>query len=1096
MPSVFAEYLSELNKNLADGDATEGTHRPAIKKLVQALAPGITATNEPKRIKCGAPDFNVTQGKVPIGHIETKDIPHTIGTTLDEMEQGKGSNAEQFKRYSEGLRNWVLTDYVDFRWFVDGKKVLTARLASRNAKGKLVVDEKGEQQLSKLLASFLKHEALEIGTAEELATRLAGMAEIMHDLILESFKEAGVKPWLENWLTAFREILLPDLNQNKFADMFSQTVAYGMFAARVHTYPKKDFSRQTAAYCLPKTNPFLFKLFMELAGPDMPDTFDWAVDEIVAILNRTNIEEVTRHFGEGEGKEDPVVHFYETFLRAYDKELRTIMGVYYTPTAVVGYIVRSIDKLLKSALKRVRGLADEATLVLDAATGTATFLFMVIHLIRQNITGGWNAYVSQHLLKRLFGFEILVAPYAVAHLKLGLQLQESGYEFDSNERLGIYLTNTLEEAAKKSENLIAQWISKEADSAAVIKRDEPILVVLGNPPYFGLSANRSEISEKVPKTKLVNGVAQPVMRHGKQLFVTKKRKTFIGQLIEDYKQVDGKPMGERKHWLQNDYVKFIRFAQWRVEKTGEGIIGFITDNSYLRNVTFRGMRNNLLRCFSDIYIYDLHGNVNTAPTAPDGTPDTGVFDIKQGTALLFCIKRKSGGNGLARLHHAEIWGSREHKFQTLRNTDIEATKWTEITPSEPYYLFVPHDQQYQAEYLKGTSLPAIFGEHSVGCVTARDDLTIGRTSDEIWKRVEKFASLSPEDARSEFKLGKDARDWKVKTAQKDVKATGPTKNHIEQMLFRPFDRRYTYYTGTARGFYASPCSKVMNHMLEEDASGIPPESDLDQKNLGLIASRSVEIAGGRYSYVKKQWQPVGFEHVFCAQDIIQHHSASLKEVNYLFPLYVKPTASPTAKLYKVKRLANLDQVFIANVTKKYALGWVDDGHGDLEQTIGAEDVFDYIYAILHSPSYRQRYGEFLRLDFPHIPFTSDLTLFTSLAAKGNKLMQLHTMQSTELEMKDTESPIHGEGSNEVEMIRYEGNRVWINKDQYFTPVGVAAWEFHVGGYRVCERWLFDRTGQVLTWNEMVHYAKVTRAVQRTVELMDEINDAIPSWPLA
>jgi hypothetical protein len=328
LASVFADYISELNKNLAHGDATEGTHRPAVKTFMQSLSSGITATNEPTREKCGAPDFNVTKGRVPIGHIETKDIPHTIGTTLDEMEQGKGPNADQFKRYRDGLRNWVLTDYVDFRWFVDGEKRLTARLATRNAKGKLVLDSQGEQDLSKLLTSFLTHESMGIGTAKELATRLAGMAEIMRDLILESFKEASVKPWLENWLTAFREILLPDLNEKKFADMFAQTVAYGMFAARVHTYPQKDFSRQTAAYCLPKTNPFLRKLFAEVAGPDMPDTFDWAVDEIVEILKRSDIWEVTKDFGKAEGKKDPVVHFYETFLKAYDKDLRNLMGVY------------------------------------------------------------------------------------------------------------------------------------------------------------------------------------------------------------------------------------------------------------------------------------------------------------------------------------------------------------------------------------------------------------------------------------------------------------------------------------------------------------------------------------------------------------------------------------------------------------------------------------------------------------------------------------------------------------------------------------------------------------------------------------------------
>ena len=383
-------------------------------------------------------------------------------------------------------------------------------------------------------------------------------------MIVSTFEHEKEQAWLHNWLAAFRETLIPDLDAKQFADMFAQTLAYGLFAARVHAPPGRPFSREMAAYNLPKTNPFLRKLFAEIAGVDMPDSIAWAVDDIVELLKHADMAEILTDFGkEGKGKEDPVVHFYETFLAAYDPKMRQVRGVYYTPEPVVSYIVRSIDHLLKTRFNRPKGLADENTLILDPATGTATFLYYVIEQIHRKFAkqaGAWDDYVAKHLLNRVFGFELLMAPYAVAHLKLGMQLQETGYKFGSDQRLGIYLTNTLEEAAKKSKQLFAGWVAEEANAAAGIKRDRPILVVLGNPPYSGISANRGE---------------------------------WITGLLADYRSVDGEPLGEKKVWLKNDYIKFLRFGQWRIERTGHGVVAFITDHSYLDSPTFRGMRRHL-----------------------------------------------------------------------------------------------------------------------------------------------------------------------------------------------------------------------------------------------------------------------------------------------------------------------------------------------------------------------------------------------------------------------------------------------------------------------------------------------------------------------
>ena len=508
----FPEYLAVIRKEHAAGDATEHTHRPALKALLESAAKGITATNEPKRILCGSPDFQVIRQGVPLGHVETKDI----GTNLDEMERGKGPHGEQFLRYRDGLPNWLLTDYLQFRWFVGGEKPLTVSAAELDAKGTVKPLPDGEQKVAELLTAFFEQPALTVASVKELARRMAGMTRIIRDLIVGTFEHEKEQGWLHNWLAAFRETLIPELDKPQFADMFAQTLAYGLFAARVHTPPGKQFSREMAAYNLPKTNPFLRKLFAEIAGVDMPDSIAWAVDDVVELLKHADMAEILADFGKGKGKEDPVVHFYETFLAAYDAKMREKRGVYYTPAPVASFIVRSVDHLLKTRFNRPKGLADENTFILDPAVGTATFLYFVIGQIHRKFArqqGAWDGYVAKHLLNRVFGFELLMAPYAVAHLKLGMQLQETGYKFASDQRLGIYLTNTLEEAAKKSERLFAGWVADEADAAAEIKRDKPIMVVLGNPPYSGISANRGE---------------------------------WITRLVADYRMVDGQPWVRRR----------------------------------------------------------------------------------------------------------------------------------------------------------------------------------------------------------------------------------------------------------------------------------------------------------------------------------------------------------------------------------------------------------------------------------------------------------------------------------------------------------------------------------------------------------------------
>jgi predicted helicase len=1075
------EYLAALRKNLAQGDATEHTHRAALQRMVEAIAPGVATINEAKKIECGAPDLTLRKGKIPLGHIETKDI----GTPLDEVERGKGPHGKQFKRYQAGLPNWILTDYLRFDWFVGGAFRKGATLATLDPGGKLKVNPGGALEVEHLLLAMMEPDVATVETAKELAKRMAGITHILREVI-DSSNKAGshaVVAWLGQWLTSFRETLIPELKEGEFADMFAQTLAYGLFAARIQTSKTgASFSRAEALLAVPKSNPFLRKIFSELAGADMPKDFDWAVDDLVRLLESADIGGILADFGHETGQNDPIVHFYETFLAVYDPALREKRGVYYTPEPVVKYIVRSVDILLKTHFGKPRGLADEKTLILDPATGTATFLYFVIQQIRDSMKGQegtWPGYVRDHLLKRIFGFELLMAPYAVAHLKLGLELEEMKYKFADDERLGIYLTNTLEEAAKKSELIVAKAISDEANAAADIKREKPILVVLGNPPYAGQSANRSTSPRHLKPgdtySEWAGGPKRNQMYRVQKKAKTKKTiqvKTFIGELIDDYKWLDDLPLGEKNpKWLQNDYVKFIRFAQWRIEKTGHGIVAFITAHSYLDNPTFRGMRQSLLNTFSSIHVFDLHGQ--TDYTRRDGAAvDENVFDIEQGVSIIFAVLASPAVGG-AKLFHSEIKGTLDAKTAYLDDHSIQSTEWTQLSPTSPDYLFVPRSAAMELEYDSLESVKSIFPVHSIGIVTARDSLSIHFTADELLKAINKFRNTPIEDAREEFRLGEDVRDWSVERAQKDLAAvSGDGDIEAVRILYRPFDVRYTVYTGHSRGFHCYPRHDVMQHML-------------GGTNVGLVTARS------NRSPHQDQF--------LCSSLITEAKTGESTIQSYLFPLFLMKNSEKghTSGLFQdeAHRPVNLSAEFLHKISMQLGVALEESG---LPCGISAEDIFRYIYAIFHSNGYRTRYADFLKRDFPRVPVTSHLDLFKDLATKGRQLVALHLLNSDDAPQLNTfvtGFPIAG--TDEVTRVRYvpEKERVEINDDQYFSAVPPDIWQFSIGGYQVCEKWLKDRKGRVLNNDDIQHWQRVVVALGETRRLMDEIDALIPEWPM-
>ena len=1073
------EYLRKIEKALAAGNATEHTYRPALQALIESMEPDIGATNEPKREKCGAPDYIVSKAGMPIGYIEAKDV----GKPLDVIER-----EEQLKRYRKSLHNLILTDYLEFRWYVWGEHRLTARLARIAEKGGLKPDKQGAEAVATLLHEFLHTRVATIGNPRELAVRMAALARLLRSTILEIFAGEDSGGTLHEQMEGFRRVLLHDLTGEQFADMYAQTIAYGLFAARCNTKTDGHFIREQAAYDLPKTNPFLRRMFGHIAGPDLDERLVWIVNDLTSILERADMSAILKDFGRSTRREDPVVHFYETFLAAYDPKMREARGVYYTPEPVVSYIVRSVDQILKTDFGLKDGLADAAkikvrdsannaekeihrVLILDPATGTGTFLHQVIHQIhdtlcaqgQQGAWGGKNGYVSRHLLPRLFGFELLMAPYAVAHMKLGLLLDQTGYDFGSDERLRIYLTNTLEEALQLRDlPPFTRWLAEESNAAADVKADVPVMVVLGNPPYSYESVNTGE---------------------------------WISTKIRDYYQIDGQKLNERNpKGLQDDYVKFIRFAQWRIEQTGYGVLAFVTNHGYLDNPTFRGMRRSLMKTFDEIYILDLHGNSKKKEKCPDGSKDENVFDIQQGVAIGIFVKRQSAGKDTAIVHHAHLWGPREicekdaqeekipvsGKYVWLRENAIETTAWTPLTPQPPFYLFVPQTLDLQAEWENFWKLRKIFTISSNGFKTHRDHFAVAFSRDEMFSRITALINdHENDDELAERYHLVNTRDWQLQTARSLLRNDKKWQKRLVPCLYRPLDIRFCLYG---------------HHVMDR-----PREADMIHAivpNYCLAVGRQGQAVG------KGQWN------LITAGKYVADTNLFYRGGIQYFPLYLSP-GDEKGGLFPETQLnaahgnphPNLASPFIDDFSSRLKLSFVPDGRGDRIKTFGPEDVFHYMYAVFHSPAYRTRYAEFLKIDFPRLSLTSDPGLFRNLCELGRGLVALHLLEKHP--SPATRFPIAGDG--EVEAVRYaepgQGNdsgRVWINKTQYFEGVPPDIWAFHVGGYQVCQKWLKDRKGRRLSYDDITHYQRIVAALGETIRLMAEIDRVIEAhggWPL-
>jgi hypothetical protein len=1056
----IAAYLNEVRKLHTSGQATEHSFRPALEKLFKSIDPDLTVINEPKRLTdVGAPDFVFGRNGISIGWCEAKDIGHDIA-------KPKGYSAEQKQRYMKGLPNLIYTNGFDFEFIRKGERIAFVTIADLIPTTPARPDN--FPVLERMLKEFASQTPISISVAKQLAEMMAGKASIIKDIMgkaLVADIEAKDKTELASQYDAFKSNLIHDITVADFADIYAETIAYGLFAARLHDDSLNTFSRGEALELLPKSNPFLRSLFSYIAGVDLDDRIRWVIDDLCVVFRAADLHEILKDFGKFTARNDPFLHFYETFLAEYNPAKRKARGVWYTPEPVVNFIVRAVDEVLKSEFGLADGLADTSKVkidwdsgqkdkkgkaiinkkdvhrvqILDPATGTGTFLAEVIKQVSAKVKnvapGQWSSYVERDLIPRIHGFELLMASYAMCHMKLDMILTELGYKpTKSPPRLGVYLTNSLEEGDAIDQTLpFARWLSEEAKGANSIKRDVPIMCIIGNPPYSGESANKGD---------------------------------WIMELMKPYKKEPGgkQQLQERNpKWINDDYVKFMRFAEHMIQKNGEGILGFITNHGYLDNPTFRGMRWHLLNTFDKIYVLDLHGNSKKKEVSPDGSPDKNVFDIQQGVAIIIAVKKKVADTTkpLAQIWHGDLWGNRTAKYELLWQESTKTASSNKLPHKAPHYPFVARDYNVQEVYNKGFSIAELMPVNSVGIVTARDELTIDMDREALWQRVQDFTKLDAETLRARYALGKDVQDWSVGFAKADVIAHF-SQDHLIPIAYRPFDTRWTYYTGTSRGFQCRPRHEVMRHFIGRD-------------NLGIGYTRTIE--GNRL-----------FGDIFVFGEPITHHTLSIKEVNALAPLYIHSNAD----ILNATKEINFDAKLYAAIRKAAGLTGklkAPDGGNTFRTATGDArpdevKVFDYIYGVLHAPNYRETYREFLKIGFPRIPYPKDPATFKHVSDKGEALRRLHLMEDAAI--GEATFAFEGDGDSVVEKLAYEGDKVWINKTQHFTGVSQIAWEFHIGGYQPAQKWLKDRKGRALSWEDIRHYQKIIKILSETDRIMKDI----------
>lgn len=1031
MKKLLTEYLKSIASTTMQGDAREESYYDSLKNLFTDFPlekeRKTKVTVLPKPTEAGNPDFRVWDGEhFVVGYIEAK-IP---GTNLDQIE-----TTEQLQRYLNTFPNFILTDFYEFRLYRNGQETDRATIGRHFTAQKLKSTPQLENvdAFEKLASQFFGFKLPKTFTAETLAIELAKRTRFLRDqVVAEEMKEAEQgRGQVFGFFQAFQKYLIPSLTPEQFADLYSQTITYGLFAARTRT--EGDFSRRLAFENIPHSIGVLRDVFNYISLGKPSPHMEVIVDDIAAILNAADINSILdQYYKQGRG-EDPIVHFYETFLNKYDPATRESRGVYYTPEPVVKYIVNSVHHLLKTRFDLPDGLADPSVTVLDPAAGTLTFPAEAIKLavkeyVEKYGEGGKKEFIRNQILKNYYALELMMAPYAIGHMKMSFLLESLGYRLEGEDRFQLYLTNTLEmEDIAQIEIPGISSLSEESQLAGKVKR-EPILVVMGNPPYSGSSANRNDWTEKLLKEDLDGA--------------------------QSYYKVDGESLGERNpKWLQDDYVKFLRFAQWKIQKAGKGIVAMITNHAYLDNPTFRGMRQSLINSFDEIFILDLHGNSMKKETAPYGGKDENVFDIRVGVAIAIFVKGGKKGNSTSEIWHRDLFGVCEEKYAYLNISSIVSSKWELVNPLSNFYFLKPRDYSKGVAYSKYPNITDIFQIFSIGIQTHRDEFVFDFEKESLLRKIDQFRDLSiPNEIIVRAYNLKQSNSWDLSTSRKKLHDLSNFQDFVQLCCYRPFDNRFLY-------FHPSLVERMRKDVMGQ----------LKQGNIALSVVRQVKAF--------KTWQ-----HCLVTDGITESCNISTKtsEGSYIFPLHIYNDFNNIGLFsqFQQEMEGNISTSILSIIEKKF------------KENISPIKIFSYIYGILYCNSYREIYFEFLKTDFPRIPFTANQEVFQGMAALGKRLIDLHLLKSPELNQPTVK--YQGQGDDlAISKLRYDKDekRVYINPTHYFEGVEPEVWQYQIGGYQVMDKYLKDRKGRKM--DDPRHYIRIATALAKTIEIQAEIDAIYP-----
>ncbi|EBF6056153.1 TPA: type ISP restriction/modification enzyme [Campylobacter jejuni] len=1045
---MLKAYLENI-KDISTNDK-EHTHRTALQNLLQAIKDNqdkqnkISIKQEPNNDKegRGAPDFLITKDFLTLGYIENK----RVNANLDNI-----ITSDQILKYTKLSPNIILTDYLRFillslndkNEIIICKEVKICSLDEIKSivKNQSLLDTK-TQELNELFSIFFSKIPNPINSALDFANHLSLRTRILKDELLLSSKNET----LLSLFNTFKETLYKELSYEEFCDSFAQTLTYSLFLAKLNNDTAKEIDLNNAKKFIPKSFPLIRSMsgFLDDSFENL-ENIKWLLEEIINIINHIDITSIIKELNKTGEKDlfnrptilsthkDPYLHFYETFLASYDPKLREVRGVYYTPAPVVIFIINAIDEALKQDFNHKKGLSealDKNITLLDFATGTGTFLLEAFRKALEPISKNSVNYNPKVLIDKFCGFEFLIAPYTIAHLKISQSFKE---EFNSplndDESLKIALTNTLYSKSiskeQNDQNTLFTLIdlTKEFKKAQKIK-EEQILIITGNPPYSGASSNKGLYEDEI---KISYGLepSKANLNNEQKKWISSYFKEKSKQNTSTFKAI------YEKHKLENeknskvildDYVKFIRFAQSKIDSQESGIFAFISNNSFLDNPTFRGMRYSLMQSFDKIYILNLHGDTRKKEKAPDGSKDDNVFDIMQGVSINIFIKQNSKAKN-TNIYYHDLYGKRKDKYEFLYENDLNSIKWTLVKNNEPFYLFLPQNNDLLEEYNKGISVKDIFMLSSVGIASSKDAILISTNNKKLEQQVYNFYN--------EF-----------------------DKKYIKEIAYKPFDTQKIYYDIKK---VERPRIDIMEHFL-------------GYENIGLIYDRGTNLKE--------------ISNLFISSKVIDKHLVGAN--SYVSPLYLYPTTRSKKFLKKENPNFN-EENFTSKIEnfKESFRTFIDELY---KEKFSPEDILGYIYAVLFHKIYREKYLDFLKIDFPKIPFTKDKNTFKNLSKLGLKLVNLHLLKNDELDFNVGEALFKDiKNKNfKIQKIKYNKDvkELFINESLYFNKVSPEIYEFKIGGYAVLDKYLKSHKEEDI---DHKHFTLIIQTLDETLKIQDEIS---------